>query len=77
MSLIQKYTVVVILCLVVCLLFVKQISYAQSASPSLTRQIPMIDSTLAKEANAHTRYKELCPPTNTPLLSRCFGKVIY
>jgi subtilase family serine protease len=59
------------------LLLVTKISSAQTISPQLsTRQIPTIDPAIAQEANKHTRSANLCPPTDNPLIARCFGKVI-
>ncbi|HVA96139.1 MAG TPA: S53 family peptidase [Candidatus Acidoferrales bacterium] len=50
---------------------------AQTISPEgLLQQIPTIDPAIALQANKHTRYVDLCPQTNSPLIARCFGEAI-
>jgi subtilase family serine protease len=59
------------------LFLITKISSAQTLSPQIsTQQISTIDPNIAQEANKHNRSIDLCPPTNNPLIYRCFGKVI-
>lgn len=72
-----SYAITFFLIGIISLFFLTQISSAQTVTTQLVpQQISSIDPSIAQEANKHTRAVDLCPPTNDPLMERCFGKVI-
>jgi subtilase family serine protease len=73
----MRYCLVLILFSIAGLFFITKFSYAQTAVNSeISQQIPTVDLQVAQEANKHTRYRDLCPETNSPLIARCLGEVI-
>src|SRR5579872_4461267 len=59
------------------LFFITKIGSAQTLFPQIASQkIPSIDPDIAQAANKYTYSVDLCPPTNNPLIARCFGKVL-
>lgn len=72
----MKYCLIFLPLFVLSLLIVKPI-YAQTiVPPENSQQIPTIDPQIAREANKHTHYLQLCPKPNSPQIARCFGDVI-
>src|SRR5581483_950008 len=77
MSLLIKYLFLLTLFLIAGSFFVAKFSYAQDVTPQIiSGHIPFVDPQIAQIANKLTRYTDLCPKTNNPLISRCLGKMI-
>ncbi|HSX09283.1 MAG TPA: S53 family peptidase [Candidatus Saccharimonadales bacterium] len=77
MSLLIKYLLFFTLFLIAGSFFATKFSYAQDVTPQIaSRHIPFIDPQFAQIANKLTRYTDLCPKINNPMISRCLGKMI-